>query len=317
MTQWDLIIDIGGSHARFATSACLDSALSDIASFDSHQFHSALRAYIDRHDSPPQRIGISAAGVKTNNQIALTNADLVIDADELGRLAQHGPAVLMNDFAAAAWFIDAPVARQSISIHQGKLDAQKAALIIGIGTGLGVGTYLPSATPTVLQGEGGHIGISPRNSRELDLFKHIATQWPEVVIDEAANLLEAEAILSGIGIPLLYRLISGDDHLLSTAQVMARVQDGSDAHAQQVLDMVAWHLGRVAGDLATAMMAGGGIFLCGGVIQKNPFLLGARFLSALHAGGRFRGLRESFPIYLCDNPQFGLIGVQRALRHAR
>jgi len=71
----------------------------------------------------------------------------------------------------------------------------------------------------------------------------------------------------------------------------------------------------VAGNLAVSLSPKGGVFLAGGVLQQNPWLLDQRFLDSFNAGGRFTSFRESFPIYIYDSPDFGLIGAANALTY--
>ncbi len=167
--------------------------------------------------------------------------------------------------------------------------------------------------PHVIASEGGHICLAPQTAEELTWFERLATLWPEVRIGPGAGV-EAEALLSGTGIPRLYEAIAltrGDALRARTAQeVFALAKQRADATAGITVDLFRRCLGQVAGDLALTFNASGGVFLTGGVLHHNPWVLDQRFLGAFNAGGRYSEMRAGMPVSLYRNKDMGLSGAR-------
>ncbi len=166
--------------------------------------------------------------------------------------------------------------------------------------------------PHVVPGEGGHISLAPQSDEELAYFQTLLALWPDVRIGQGA--IEAEAILSGTGVPVLYRAIAQtrqtDVQAKTTEEVFTAAKDQSDQSAVITIDLFRRYLGQIAGDLALVFNAAGGVFITGGVILKNPWVLDQGFLDAFNSGGRHSDWRAQMPVYLYQNEDFGLLGAR-------
>ena len=129
--------------------------------------------------------------------------------------------------------------------------------------------------------------------------------------------VEAEAILSGTGMPYWYRAIASARgeaaHSEGAAAIFAAARAGEDASACRAVALMVQYLGGVAGDLGLVMGARGGVFITGGVAQQNPWMLDDSFLAAFNAGGRHSKWRAAMPLGLCSDPDFGLLGARNCL----
>ena len=234
-----------------------------------------------------------------------------------------------NDFEAAAWSL---VTADPVDLTkvQGELPPPlempplptMPRIIIGPGTGLGVGTLAwAGAQPEVLQGEGGHVRVAPHSLEEVEIFAKVAELWPETQMsDSPAIALEAEAIVSGTGIPYLMKaleILAGEEPSGMTARdVFDVAKTNGNPLAVKAIDIFCHHLGAVAGDLALYISAYGGIFLTGGVLLKNEWIFQRpAFLKGFNQGGRHTKFRINFPIYLYRNGNFGLQGAINAMTY--
>ncbi|WP_096176427.1 glucokinase [Cohaesibacter sp. ES.047] len=329
--QWDLIADVGGTNMRLA--AAENGGIKEQHTFDTTgELHltDAVRTFVAKIGSAPRFVEVAAAGVIQNGYVTLTNAgqqgfseaDLVVAAG--ARKAR-----ILNDFEAAAWSL-VTAEPEDLTLVQGELPAPlqmpplptPPRLIVGPGTGLGVGTLAWAAEqPEVLQGEGGHVRIAPHTMDEVPIFQKLAELWPETQMDAGKCLsLEAEAIVSGTGMPYLMRaleLLDGRSPSNMSARDIFDVAhtEGNDL-AVRAVDMFCHHLGAVAGDLALYISAYGGVFLTGGVLLKNEWIfLRPAFLKAFNQGGRHTKFRVNMPIYLYRNNNFGLQGAINAMTY--
>ena len=319
--SWDLIADVGGTNVRLAAVNAAGSIVASEKSLtaDPELFTRRVAQFASSQREMPDRICVAAAGVVRSGAVVLTNSGLKLSEQELSAFCQTGQALVLNDFEAAAWSLET-VQQKDVSVLQTGHGWQSGArLIVGIGTGLGVGGMVwTNGHPGIVSGEGGHVRISPGTQREQDIFENVLGSWPDVRIGSRLAM-EAEALLSGTGLPVFYKAICDLDgkHCarLDAKGVLARAQAGSDDVAVQTVDLFRKHLGELIGDHALTLSAHGGVFLAGGVAIASPWVFqDQRFLDSFNAGGRHSGLRQSTPVYLFENPNFGLIGALNCLR---
>lgn len=335
---WDLVADIGGTNMRLASAVS-----GQIAQHKTYEttgglhLTDAVTDFVAMIGTPPRMVEVAAAGVIQNGAVSLTNADQqVFSESDLARAAGAERARILNDFEAAAWSL-VTVEPSDLTAIQGSLPAPltnpprptKPRLIVGPGTGLGVGTQVwGRQNPHVLQGEGGHVRVAPNKAEDIALFEKIVELWPEVSMGDSLSL-EAEAIVSGTGMPCLMQaleLVSGfKPSKMTSRQIFeaalrghqqGEVANESDKLALKSVDIFSHHLGAVAGDLALALSAYGGVFLSGGVLLANDWIFDRpTFLTAFNQGGRHTHYRKAIPVYLYRNSNFGLQGAINAMTY--
>jgi glucokinase len=116
-----------------------------------------------------------------------------------------------------------------------------------------------------------------------------------------------ERIASGPGLALLHEFLGGP--AVDAATVSARAAAG-DTRAWQAMQMFARLCGAVAGNLALTCLPFGGLYLAGGVVQKNePLFASQTFLAAFRAKGRMADLLGNIPVRLIREPRVGLLGA--------
>ena len=320
--HWTLVADIGGTNTRLGivTNGVLTglhkhptSTLADL--------REALHSLRDEVGTDPRAVVAAGAGPVQNGTIRLTNANLDLSEDELSHATGAHHTFVINDFTAAAWSV-AEITGDHVATLQGEPSPPIGTrLVVGPGTGLGVGALLYSEGHFhTVSGEGGHMGLSPRHHDEIAVFdaaRHIA---PECFFDDSL-VLEAEMFLSGTGLPILYQAVAMAGGQANTAarsakDILQDALDGRDSCAVKAARMFTEHLGAIMGDLAVALVPTGGVFLVGGVAEKNRWLFGQDFLRAFNAGGRFEALRQGMNLYLSEQEEFGIVGANNFCKNA-
>lgn len=312
--MWHLIADVGGTNLRLAALSPEGKTLRSqtLHSDGGIPLELACAQFTAGEGSAPDQVVLAAAGAVKDGRVALTNVKQSASEQGLMEVTGARSATILNDFEAGAWSL-ATVTDQDVTRLQGPdVIPNGPRLIIGAGTGLGVGALINGVG---LPGQGGHVAIGPRRPELVALFETLIAIWPEVAMSDLT--VEAEALLSGTGIPYFYRALArtmgAEEHALEAADVFARRAD--DPVAAQLIELFSEYLGAVAGDLATALLAEGGVFVTGGVVQKNPAILDAGFLRGFNEGGRYSKLRVKIPVYRYETKEFGLTGARNfALR---
>ena len=310
-----LVGDIGGTHARFAI-VDRDGSTSRLRDWldlpdDFASFAQALRHYLnglERH-RVPDVIALAVAGPVADGKVSFTNRNWQLSESEL-RSSGFRVAHLLNDFVALAYAADRLRPSDVRCIGSDIPGIPDAPItILGAGTGFGVsclahfrGHAVPLAT------EGGHIGFAPQGTEEIAILKTLARRFGRVSV---------ERILSGPGLESLSRAL---DEIagravrpLSAAAIVAHAAQG-DVDCQATLSRFCSIFGAVAGDIALAQGARGGVLIAGGIAGKiEPFLTHGSFRERFEAKGRLSSFVKSIPTRLIVNSNAALLGAARAV----
>jgi len=257
----------------------------------------------------PDVAAIAVAGPVTDGTAQFTNRGWNIAEDDLKKFGfEH--AALVNDFAVLAFAAEVLTDKDLRTIGPA-LPGSKAGTItiLGPGTGFGVsclardrGRSVPMAT------EGGHIGFAPSDAQELAALQ---LMWKE----KEQGRVSVERILSGGGLEALYktleRLAGRTPQALTAAEITAGA--AKDAACRATLSMFCAVFGAVAGDLALAHGARGGVYIAGGIAQKiEAFLVQSAFRQRFEDKGRLSPFVKAIPTRLIVNPDVAMLGAARA-----
>jgi glucokinase len=310
-----LVGDVGGTHARFGVVEPADSGpwriqqRLDLAErFGS--FNDALRSYLERAGltSLPPVAAIAVAGPVAAGAARFTNRGWEISEQAL-REVGFKRALLINDFAALTLAVDLlnESHLHTIGPQLKGLDGETIT-ILGAGTGFGVSClarYGDQAVPMAT--EGGHMGFSPRNAEELEVLQRM---WKQ------SGRVSVERILSGDGLERLYRTleqIAGRAPAPLTAAEISGAALRNEAGAHAALTMFCSVFGAVAGDLALAHGARGGVYIAGGIAEKiEAFLVQSPFRRSFEDKGRLTPYVAAIPTKLIVYPDIALLGAARS-----
>lgn len=282
----------------------------------------------ERADLTPSHCCISAAGPVANNACIMTNLPWSIDGDQISA-AINLPTLVINDFLAISYGIPTLDVNDPQQIHQlahaegSRPLAQLATkAVVGPGTGLGCaylvphqGKYIPASS------EGGHISFAP-----FDADSQSFRDYMREVIGATPGV---EPLVSGTGIANMFAwwqatrgLPAGD----AWAQIAAAdpsdrprlisMLSKTDATAAQMMELFVKLLASFASDVAAFTLPLGGLYLAGGVAQKELHWLEkdhlfTRTFVENYNPNLVRVLKQ-VPIYLIKDYSISLYGAANA-----
>lgn len=301
--------DIGGTNARFAWAAAPGAELRIVARLRTADFAGpaeAIRHVAGLVGAAPRSAVLCGAGPVDGRRCQLTNAGWLIDGHALAAELGLSGGLLLNDFEAQALSLPAVPAASLLSIGPDHTDGAGPRLVLGPGTGLGVGALLTVDGRFVpLASEGGHVDLAPGTEEEQAVFARV---------ERVGGRLAGEVVLSGAGLVRLHgarcRVGGVESAWTEGAQVVtAALADPGSPEAATVrmfLDI----LGRFAGDMAIAFCATGGVYIAGGIVPRLiPLLDHARFRAAFEAKEPVRWLPESIATRLIVSADAVLHGM--------
>jgi len=277
---------------------------------------------------PIQGACVSGAGPVRGRLIPLTNVPWDIDGEALEALLGV-PVQLVNDFTAVAHgvlLLDPADECQLLPLVHGDgttplPDPGRTALVVGAGTGLGVGFITrDQGRPQVHPSEGGHIGLPVTGAETLRLWKYLRERFP--------GPPGAEAAVSGPGIDQIFQFLLGARHLTLTAEgkairalpagerPAAIARAGADPVCARTMELFVELYARVCAELCAVFLPGGGLYLAGGIAAKNVswFQEDARFMSAFERNYRAHldAITLATPVYLVRDYAVSLYGAADA-----
>ena len=274
----------------------------------------AYQAYLTDTDTQTGRLSVAMACPVERDRVKMTNNHWQFSKRQL--LADLGLDELriINDFTAQSLAVPLLQDDEWIELHPGEPAERKPKLVIGPGTGLGVGGLVPTRQDWVpIVCEGGHVAATAANHDEAAVIEHLRDRFGHV---------SAERLISGQGIENLFQAYA---HLAGVEQpedwtaaiISRRAVEGRDALSVQTLNSFCAFLGTTVSNAAVTLGSLGGIYLCGGILPRMvEFLQGSEFLDRLHHKGRFEHYLKSMPVRLVTAPQAGLLGAAAAVDNA-
>jgi glucokinase len=304
VSAWRLVADAGGTNVRFARAAAdgtLDGLRSGRAA-DFPSFGAALETYIaGSRQGDITAAAIAAAGPVDGDRVKITNNPWSIDRKDVSAALGGVPVVLINDLEAVAAALPHLAVSETANLGGPAVvrPEQRTMLAINVGTGFGAASVIRrGARWWTCPSEAGHmrLGMPPGDAGE----------W----LPEGATV---ESLLSGDGLVRLYRRLAGsgpNSHAMPVdgSGVFASVErDAKAAHAVEVMTSA---LGRVAGDLALATAAWGGVYLCGSVAVGWSAVADMQQFRAEFIGrGPMRGRLEQIPTAVVRRDDVALFGL--------
>ena len=322
-----LAADVGGTRTTVALAAAGPPprivAQHAYASQDFSGLEDIIAAFVSRpevaaHHAAIAAVCFSVAGPVANNAGTLTNLGWKADAAALAREFRLPGVSLVNDFSAAAMGIAALAPADVETLQAGQPVAGGARLIIGAGTGLGVGLM-------TWQGDGyrahpseaGHADFAPVDELQDRLLAYLRRTYGRVSYERVVSgpgLMRIFSFLqdAGAGIPSK-ALQDASGKRSDTAELIAEFALAKlDPLAVRALDLFIAVYGAFAGNMALAALAHGGVFISGGIAPKIAARLkDGTFIRAFTSKGRFSELLAAIPVHVVMNPQVGLLGALR------
>jgi len=312
-----LIGDIGGTNARFAIWE--NDALHSVRVFATADYTSpehAIGVYMADLKLQKGDIGaacLAVAGPVDGDEFRFTNSHWRLSRKAFCQTLQVDHLLLINDFTAMALGMTRLQPDEYQLVCEGEADPARPAVVIGPGTGLGVGTLIGLRNGWMaLPGEGGHVDLPVGSPREAQLRAHIEAQIGHV---------SAETILSGGGLLRLYQTVCEVDGHEPSCDSPAQVTEAGlagDPVARETLEQFCRFLGRVAGNNVLTVGGRGGVYIVGGVIPRFlEIFMQSGFAESFADKGCMSDYFKGIPVWVVTAEFSGLLGAGVALQQAQ
>lgn len=269
---------------------------------------------------PDERVTITAAcfgvaGPVIDNKSHTTNLPWFVDSTSLAKRFDIPHVRLLNDLEAMAHGILLLHPDELFTLNAGTPPPQKQAIaLIAAGTGLGECIlYWDGTKYRPMPSEGGHADFAPNSDIEIELLRHVRTQYLHV---------SYERVVSGSGLHAIYEYLRDTKKNEPTwlaekikagdpaAEIAEAGLKGQAEIAKQTLDLFASIYGAEAGNLVLKAMAINGVYLGGGIAPKLlSKLKDGTFMKAFTNKGRYKRQMSSIPVHVVMNQRTALIGA--------
>ena len=317
-----LIADIGGSNARFGWVAAAGADITQVRTLAvadfatpiaaSEKYLQQLQQELGDQYQAPRCAAFAVATAVGQEQIQFTNSHWKFSRAEVKAALQLDRFIALNDFEALALSLPRLKAEQ-IRAH-GALPQHSGTLaVVGPGTGLGVGSVIETRHGWIaIPGEGGHATLAATDDFEASVLTHARAEF---------NHISAERLLSGIGMPVLYRSVArsmqAEPQELSTEQIVERGLQGQDAICAKTLDCFCALLGSFCGNIALTVGARSGVYIGGGIVPRlGDYFFQSRFRAKFEAKGRFQSYLQQIPTALITDTLAALSGAAFAIEQS-
>ncbi len=309
-----LVGDIGGTNARLAIATLsTDSStprIQDFRAYPNSEYHDmsqVIKQYqIDFPNHKPTCACLAVAGPIFDGTAHLTNLGWHLDEGKLQQEFGFGDVKLVNDFAALARSVTALENNDLVTLTNGNNAPDSPIAIMGPGTGFGLALLVRHAAGvTVVPTEGGHISFVPQGEREQAVWENLQNSLERVTV---------ETMLSGVGLMRIYRELCHISHVsplnYEPSTISQLAMDGEDELCMETLTIFCGIMGSVAGDLALALGAKGGVFIGGGILPKvSDFFTNSHFLKRFLHKPPMSHFVADIPVNLITAPDAALKGA--------
>ncbi len=317
-----LVGDIGGTKTGLAVAE-IDGervSLSDerrYPSAESDSLEKIIKHYLSEAGVQCEFGAFAIAGPVQGDRSRTTNLPWELDARYMEQDLNMSVVRLLNDLEAVAWGIPALGEDAFEILHSGEDGAEGNACVVAAGTGLGeAGMYWDGTSHHPFATEGGHTDFAPLDDKELALMTHLRRKFGRV---------SWERVVSGMGIANIYQFLTHWHQADVPSWLREEIATGDAAAAiarasqrrhcpicAEAMKMFSGFYGREAGNMALKHMALGGVYLGGGVAQKNLELLHrGQFLQGFFDKGRMEPLVRRMPVRVIMEPNTPLYGAAR------
>jgi glucokinase len=302
-----LIADIGATTTRTAFVGASGSfeAMASVSNREAGDLSDYLAERIARFGAPrPAEAVLAVAAPVDGEEISLTNHAWSFGRERLTRKLGIDALIVLNDFAAAALAVPHLAESDLMEIGAGQSVAGGTQLICGPGTGFGVAAlHYVEGRAHAIASETGHARFGATNADEARILAYLTKDLGSIVI---------EHILSGAGLTRLHFILHA-----KSSDARAIIADASDGMlaAQETVAVFLRIFGRIAGDLALAFDARGGVFLAGGVVRSlAPMIAASPFLSSFQDHPPYERRLGAIPVKLVLHSMPGLLGAASIAR---
>jgi glucokinase len=308
-----LVADVGGTNTRVALFDPARAEFRALSTYVNREFatlEDILRQWLDELAEPaPEVCCLAVAAPPSVDRVVMSNMDWSFSCRELATGLGLRRLIRLNDFEANAYALPHLTSRDRKELYGGKSDHADRLATVGPGTGLG-GAFLATFDHIhrSFACEPGHMGLTPGNELELDIFRLLLPRHGNVY---------AELLVSGPGLSRLHQALGevrGEyTDSLHPADISRLGLAGEDKLCVLALETFCALLGSVCGDFLLATGSYGGLYLAGGIVPRLITAIGnTAFHQRLVEKGAMRDTLAAVPVHVITTDYPGLIGAAHA-----
>jgi glucokinase len=303
------VCDTGGTNVRFAGVAEPGAPLGEVVHLRTGDYAGlgqAGQAAAAKLAVAPRSVIACGAGPVQGRELKLTNAPWLMDGPKVAAMLGLSQGLLLNDFEAQALSLPTTPAQWAMAIGSSRFGDEGPQVILGPGTGLGVGALVRAADRfTPLASEVCHADFGPVDEEEFAIWPHL---------ERAHGRVTTESVLAGPGLARVHRarLLSQGKPApaIDPAEVDARAHDERAGEEAKSIALYWRMIARFAGDMGITFVATGGVTLAGGVLPRLRDLLDeGAFRAAFEAKAPVDALARRIPTRLITHADSVLLGM--------
>lgn len=298
---FQLVADIGGTHARFAlveVGTATPVHARTLKTGDFATLVDAVEHYMERIPGPrPLAACMAVACPVGGDAVSMTNNSWAFSSEDVRKRLALDSLSIVNDFRALAAAVPGLAGADLIQIGGGNAHPNSPCTVVGPGTGLGLANIVyDGGKALILEGEGGHVGFAPQDERELEVWRILSRKYGRV---------SAERILSGTGLVDLHRAFAQIDGKDEPRLDAPAIIESSAPRCRETVLIFSAILGSFASDVALMIGSFGGVYLGGGIAPRIRRVLEiGPFRARFEDKGRMSKLVRKIPTFIitADNP---------------
>ena len=351
-----LVGDIGGTHIRFRLLKMSKSEHDLVETIDTTKLktadftsmESAFKYYLKTVENNFPSIAVIGVPGPIQDNTVLKFANIPHweseSGDKLGKKLGIKNFLFLNDFACNSYGIQTKLklGDDYIVINEGKPNKEGPIMVIGPGTGLGMGYLLKDKKNkyyTIGNSEGGHQNFSRKSKLFFELAEFVKNEYnlEQVII---------ENVCSGQGMVPIYKFllkkeqekginINDIDREKTLAEKVDKFSDYKDKKtrdmlsneitqkgvrnechlSRKVIELFIEVLADTASNMSLLTLPSGGIYLLGGIsVAIEPFMKQSDLFMKFFVDKDLNFILKNIPIYLIKNDNIGMIGATEAAR---
>jgi glucokinase len=320
--------DIGGTKTNIALFQSNGSEVGPIIrerTFPSAQYQSLesiIQEFIGQTNPEIKTACFGIAAPVVEGRAKTPNLNWTVTEESLADLLKIDRVWLINDLEATAYGIATLRDSQLLTLNAGDPKSSGNRALIAAGTGLGMaGIFFREGHYHPMASEGGHSDFAPQTPLQVELYQYLARKF--------GGHVSYERVLSGPGFFNVYsflrdknpaeepawlaeQIASADKTAVSAVVASAALSNQSEL-AVKAIDIFVSVYGAMAGNLALLMMAGGGLYVGGGIAPKiREKLTDGTFMKAFTDKGRLSSLVAAIPVHIILDEKTAVFGAANA-----
>ena len=268
-----------------------------------------------------EKFVFAIAGPIVDGTCKFTNVNWVISEEEIKEITNSQSVKFINDLEAQSYLIPHLDTAKLMELHKGTKQLHKNICVLAPGTGLGEAFLTWDGSKYVAHPtEGGHTNFSPENQIQIELLDYLTKELgSRVSIERVCSSIGLRNIFNflwqknGLSVPnSLQNLIKKDNDPVPAILDLAINHAGTSKLCDKTFEIFLQILGSECGNFALKILPRSGLFLSGGIPQKNVqgfVQLKEQFMTSFLSKGRMKPILKTIPIYLMLQKRAGILGA--------